>query len=236
MGQYYVWANPKRKEYISPNDFDYGNKLIESMGWKDNTFLSALQELLVNEWKDDKIIFLGDYCNINRDNSAKQPLKLLYEQTIQNNSKGYDVVGTVVLETYRNLSGQFRTCIQEEVKSEIDYYLEDLRKGDQSFLSNEYGVDIKDPYKGLFQREGKDFAFIINHSKKIGYARNDIKIILENGKIWKNCDPLPLLMECSGGYEDEFYIQKGDWVGDVIAVTDTFPEDYTLLNQIEVDY
>lgn len=235
MGQYYNWVNPKRREYICPNDFDYGNKLVESMGRKDNRFLSALHELLSNEWKDDKIIFLGDYCNIDRNNSDKEPLKSLYEQTVENGTGGYDVVGTLILETYCNLSAQFSICCQEEVKEEIEYYLDDLRS-DEPFKNNEYGVDIDDPYRGLFQRDGKDFTYVINQSRKIGYDRNNITVIFENGEIRNSLDPLPLLMECSGGYGDDFDIREGQWFGDVIAVADTFPEGYTLLRQIKVNY
>ena len=50
MGEYYDWVNVDRKEYINPNDFDFGNKKHESMG-RGNVFLCALRELLSKEWE-----------------------------------------------------------------------------------------------------------------------------------------------------------------------------------------
>lgn len=31
MGEYFIWVNADKKEYIDPYDFDYGNKFRESM-------------------------------------------------------------------------------------------------------------------------------------------------------------------------------------------------------------
>ena len=49
MGEYYDWVNVDRKEYISPNDFDFGNKRTESLVRR-NVFLCALRDLLSKEW------------------------------------------------------------------------------------------------------------------------------------------------------------------------------------------
>lgn len=53
MGEYYKWVNIDKKEYISPRDFDYGNKFWESMN-KDSAPLHALHVLLANEWRGDR--------------------------------------------------------------------------------------------------------------------------------------------------------------------------------------
>lgn len=55
MGEYYHWVNIDKKEYITPRDFDYGNKFHESMN-KDSAPLHALHVLLANEWKGDRVL------------------------------------------------------------------------------------------------------------------------------------------------------------------------------------
>ena len=59
MGEYYIWANVDKMEYINPYYFDLGNKLIESSRLN-NPLLAALQALLDDEWKGDRILFMGD--------------------------------------------------------------------------------------------------------------------------------------------------------------------------------
>ena len=44
MGEYYNWVKVDKKEYISPNDFDFGNKRTESLG-KCDALIRALRDL-----------------------------------------------------------------------------------------------------------------------------------------------------------------------------------------------
>ena len=62
MGEYFNWINLDKKEYISPGDFDIGYKGYESV-YINNALLCSLKELMGNEWKSSKIIFLGDEVN-----------------------------------------------------------------------------------------------------------------------------------------------------------------------------
>ena len=52
----------RKKEYICPYDFDLGCKRVES-SYKGNPLLCALRELFSQEWKGDKVIFIGDEIN-----------------------------------------------------------------------------------------------------------------------------------------------------------------------------
>ena len=45
MGEYFSWINLDRKEYISPSDFEIGNKRYESVSIN-NAMLCALRELM----------------------------------------------------------------------------------------------------------------------------------------------------------------------------------------------
>ena len=67
MGQYYQAFNLTKKLSVSSHDVkeegqDYGSgsKLMEH-GYLENNFVGAIMELLKNEWKGDKIAWIGDY-------------------------------------------------------------------------------------------------------------------------------------------------------------------------------
>ena len=224
MGEYYDWINIDKKQYICPNDFDLGNKCLES-SWKGNPLLRALRELLSDEWKDCRIIFMGDDKEVSADvtNSA---LRYIYEQTVQYGDPGmaYDMQ----IDTYRNLSGLFKGT-EENVLREIRFYLNDLENHDPDAL-NEYGIDIDDPFNGLFLREGKDFKYTLNHTKKLGYSPEKVLVTMRHGEEFPNMDPLPLLL----GHG--FFFEDSPWLGDIIGVSDELPEGYTEITEFHFDY
>lgn len=224
MGEYYDWVNVDRKEYICPADFDRGNKLHESM-WPGNMFLCALRELLANEWAGNHVFFMGDETLIPAE-TKNETLGIMYRQTLQTDYPG-DAFGTV-LDTYKNVSGLFKAA-EGEVRSEIQFYLEDIKDGRQD-LRNEYGIDIKKPFEGLFLRDGRDYKFTVNHTKKVCYSLGKTKIFSLKHEERDNVDPLPYLM-CYGHVTD-----PGAWLGDIIGVADDIPTGYELLDEICVDW
>ncbi|MBR2562198.1 MAG: hypothetical protein IKE31_08630 [Eubacterium sp.] len=225
MGEYFDWVNVDRKEYLSPSDFDLGNKRYETVG-KDNDLLRALQDLLSNEWKGCRIIFLGDECE------APQDVATDLFQTIQKHSEELGYSGEdmyeMIWESYKDVAGLFKAA-EDDVREEIRIYLERLKEGDSSAV-NEYGIDIDDPYKGLFLRAGKTFKYTINHTKKVAYSLDKTKILYQNGEMCKSVDPLPILM----GYGRS--LKPGVWLGDIISVDDILPEGYTLIPEIHLDW
>ena len=224
MGEYYKWVNVDRKEYICPGDFDLGNKLLESAAFH-NPFLCALRELLDNEWKGERFLFLGDEKEIPGD-SDNDVLKTLYRHSLECGHEGSSE--DTVFEAYKNISGQF--CAAETiVRSNISTYIKDLNSGEDAV--NEYRIDAEDPYTGLFTRSGKDLTYTINRTKKVYYSSKDTKVIIPGFSHIKkaNCDPLPFFMRHG-------YWGLGEWVGDEIAVSDSVPEDCSFLKTITIDY
>lgn len=223
MGEYYNWVNVDKKEYICPNDFDLGNKRTESIGRR-NDLLCALRELLSKEWRGDHVFFMGDEKLIQEDD-ANETLQILYHHTVQCDYTGnaFDTV----YETYKNISGLFRAA-EAEVRPEIGFYLDDL--GSDNIMINEYGVDPEHPFEGLFLRNGRDFRYTLNHTKKICYAFEETKILHLDRTENDNVDPLPLLM----GYGR--CMDTGSWLGDIIGVADEKPDGYTLLETIYLDW
>lgn len=59
MGQYYLVANVDKREYMQSNGFV---KLME-WSYNRNPVVLALEELIVNEWKGDRVYVIGDYAD-----------------------------------------------------------------------------------------------------------------------------------------------------------------------------
>ena len=222
MGEYYDWVNVDRREYICPSDFGMGNKLFESSS-PHTSFLCALRELLANEWKGSHIIFLGDSMELTR-NVDNETLSRLYQHSVES---GYEGIGIdTVVETYSNISGMF-SASEKEVRHEVELYLKELEIGEADAF-NEYSVDPDDPFKGLFVRKGQDFRYTINYTKKVYYSPDEIRMIQEEPDDIR-IDPISYLMR--HGYDG-----VGDWVGDIIGVSDEIPEGFTLITELTIEY
>lgn len=212
MGEYYDWVNVDKKEYISPFDFDLGNKLHES-AFAGNPLLGALYSLLASEWKGDAIVFLGDETNITK--SDKNPvLRKLSAERESWGGPGYDA--DYVYETYKCISGIFKDS-EGIVRHEIDCM---VRYDD--FSPNYYGVKKEAPYEGLFIREPLYFRYTINHTKKeyFDIERTRLTYKNRNNELAIRINPLPLLMAFPGSARDD---GTGVWIGDDIEVSDLLP-------------
>ena len=141
MGEYFDWVNVNKREYISPGDFDYGNKFHESL-CKNNSFLCALYELLAGRWKGDPVVFLGDEAKIPEDT----PYGLLRDLLGQAGTEHYY---DFICENYRNVSCLFRDA-EKEVREEIGNYIYEIKSRGAFMYANEYGIDIRRPFAGLF--------------------------------------------------------------------------------------
>ena len=228
MGEYYNWVNIDKKEYICPADFDYGNKSHESMH-KDSIPLHALHTLLSDEWFGDHILWLGDECSVS-EQSTYGIIRTLYAQSAEFGSPGdaFDMM----CESYRNVSCLFKEA-EKQVRKEIGYYLadlEDFKKTGRYEVFNEYGIDVENPFEGLFLKMGKRFTYTINHTKKIYYSLDETDILFQDHTKNDYSDPLPLLM----GYGR--VTEPGEWLGDIIGVSDQRPSGYILLPKLYVDW
>lgn len=218
MGEYFDWVNVDKREFICPNDFDYGNKFHKTMH-KDSVPLHALHVLLAENWKGDHVIWLGDECAIPED-SSNIVFKKLYDQSVEYGERGNAI--DMYFETYKNVLSLFKEA-EKEVRQEIGFYLEDLKSGNRSDVHNEYGVDPEHPFDGLFQKSARRFKYTVNHTKKVYYALDETDILFQDNTKNDFSDPLPLLM----GYGR--VADPGEWLGDIIGVSDIRPEGYSLL-------
>ena len=219
MGEYFNWVNVNKKEYLCPADFDLGSKSRES-SHKDNPLLQALYALLSTRWKGDQIIFLGDEAKLPFETPCSV-LNILNKQAEPGDYFDYICVN------YRNASGLFKEA-EEQVREAIADWLID-RQSDRFDYHNEYGIDLQDPYAGLFILYGKSFSYIVNHSKRVYYSPEKTRISYSDGVRCGWLDPLPILM----GYGRS--VNTGLWLGDVIGVSNEVVPDYNFLPEMTLD-
>lgn len=227
MSEYFFWANIDKKQFLSPSDFGCGCRLHESMH-RENTPMSALYALLSMEWKGDCVLFLGD--------EGKMPFPSGYDvfrlinRQIQDYHQGDYHYFDFIMETYWNLSALFKDT-EPELRPEFERCIDrKLRHHDDDRLIQEYQMDVEHPFEGLFWRNGMNFRYMINHTKKVYYSftQTTIRFLDSSENPW--ADPLPILM----AYGRTANI--GPWVGDIIGVGDSVDETYSPLKEIYLDW
>nr|DAT48803.1 MAG TPA: hypothetical protein [Caudoviricetes sp.] len=223
MGEYYNWVNVDKKEYICPADFNSGSKFREIMH-KDSAPLHALHTLLSGKWKGDRVLWLGDECLVSNQFS-NNIIQILYDQSVQFGYLGEAF--NMIYESYKNISGLFKEA-EEEVREEIGYYLAELKNYGKLEHCNEYGVNLEHPFEGLFIEQGKRYTYIINHTKKIYYLLDETQVFDQSHMRNEYLDPLLVLL----GYGR--VSNHGEWLGDIIGVSNQRPEGYVLLKELEI--
>ena len=131
----------------------------------------------------------------------------------------------MICESYRNVSCLFKEA-EKDVREWIEDDLEEYRENGKLDHFNEYGIDLDNPYEGLFLKTAKRRMFTINHTKKIYYTLAETDMLFLDRTKNDYGDPLPILM----GYGR--VTEPGEWLGDVIGVSDQRPEGYSLIKEI----
>lgn len=225
MGEYYKWVNIDKHEYISPGEFDYGNKYWETMH-RDSEPTLALYVLLNDRWKGDHILWFGDETPLTGE-EPYEVIRTLYKESVDFGYPGD--ANSMINESYRNVSGLFSGA-EEYVRSEIEAYIEDQRNHTGYYIHNEFGIDIENPFDGLFMEKGRRFRYTINHTKKVAYSLIETKILYLSRQECDFADPLPVLL----GYGK--VEAPGLWVGDRISASDELPSGYTLLLEVILNH
>lgn len=216
MGEYFNWVNVDKREYLCPGDFDLGNKLYESAG-ANNALLQALCALLTDDWRGDRLIWLGDYAEIPADteNAALKCLAAQHAAWLEAEGVS-EPVDTFIMCAYRNVSALFREA-EIHVRPDIARMVDN-----NDFSDNEYGVDPADPWKGLFARSGRPYRFAVNRSKREFLASERERQGVEcRDSCWHSC--LPVLFACGGTVNEPY---AGHWIGDRLSLSDEPPDGY----------
>ena len=168
--------------------------------------------MLASDWKDDRIVFLGDQTDITEEDKNPVLQKLPAERKAWG-EPGYD--HDYVSDKYKCISGLFKEA-EKEVRQEIEGMIQF-----NDFEFNYYRVKKEAPFEGLFVREACFFRYTINHSKREFFDVKKTKLTYKNkdGILTTRINPLPLLMAFPGSYDS----CTGLWLGDRIEVSDDLP-------------
>ena len=230
MGECYRWVNIDRKECITPWDFGFDCRL-ECSSQRKGEVLNALRDLMTNEWKGCRVFWMGD------ESLLPEPVESDFFAVMKRHCDelGYGRGGMsdTVYEAYKNVSCLFKAA-EERVRENIQDDLDWMKESSENEIINEYGIDFNDPFAGMFQREGAEFRFTVNTTKRVAYSFETTKIFYSDGKMDINMDdglpyfdPLPDLL----GYGRN-HPEPGEWIGDIIEFTDELPEGVSLLDSI----
>lgn len=223
MGEYYKWVNIDRKEFIRPTDFGFGPQWHNSTYWKCDV-MNALRDLMTKEWKGCRVFWMGDEGLL--PDPIESDFFSVMKRHIDELGYGRGGMNETVCETYKNVSCLFKAAekrAREKILIDIAY----LTKGEENEVINEYGIDIRDPFKGMFQRDGAEFRFTVNKTKALAYSFETTSIQFADGEESTIFDPLPHFL----GY-GRLYDEPGAWIGDIIEFTDELPEGVTLLDSV----
>ena len=250
MGQYFMWLNPVKGEYIQPVDFDHGSKRRES-SWVGCELLDALFTLMASDWKEDPIVWIGDdYTELHNESN---PTLQITEKIC--GSEPFDYAISV----FKNVSCQFSSCDKRDVVTNA-FHIEILKKygldeddisqyfdsccekyGPFSYGNSFYEIKYKDNFeefaqfmagyledKGMFARKANSYHLIINCTKK--EFINTENIIPDNGYRY---NPFPALMiKEDGRYRLREHSENdccGKWLGDEIHISNDIsdvPDDF----------
>ena len=192
MGQYFLWYNAEKRQYLSAFDFDWS---VKENGYLSVSATNAMFTLLATDWRGTRVILLGDYKALNNETN---PLLAYIEKNI--GSYPWDDA----YEKCERMGPYFKEA--EVMKEEIIecepedaelYYREPVNYSDSKYFSR----DI------VFMR------YVINHSKKEFYDREAI-LNRDSDDDW--FDPFAFLVIAADNYDKECF---GQWIGDCVEVS-----------------
>lgn len=206
MGEYYSWVNMDRREFVQCAHFsDSRCKLYQTI-WYDCMGLRAFCTLLNREWRGQRIIYLGDESDPEGDHGNQALAQLIEEHRM------WDQPGSLfdyVDENYYDITPVFAEA-EGSLRQAIESAL-----GTEEDETSSYHIDLKDPFRGLFERRLTDFRYVVNETKGEFLDRERAQ--------WSKgypVNPLPLLLAYVS-FEEESFL--GTWIGDSLWATDELP-------------
>lgn len=195
MGQAFMAVNFDKKEKLNPHDYDNGYKLME-FSYQGNNFVGALEELMSNDWKGDRVLVIGDYINEvynNRYNSTEARIEPYSE----------------MLEKLAEEFGIKDAC--QEVGLAREQYAYDLYDyADDNFKGINLDVErIVLPYRYVYNLETETYYDL--KDQPVQWSGYDKK----TGEIYgTKIHPLPLALCCGNGSGGSYFGINENRVGE----------------------
>lgn len=116
VGEYFIWADPVRKEYLDDEAFDECGFMLGIASYQGSITTRAARILMANRWKGDPVIFAGDYFSCESDVFAE--MREVYG----------DYPYELILDTFKPVqvvpgknAEPFRYTVNHKVKEYIDF-------------------------------------------------------------------------------------------------------------------
>lgn len=203
-GQYCIWANPDKREYIDDEPFEGAGFMLGCSATAGQQMTDAACTMIAGPWRGDTVIYVGDNWTDNSfDDKRSHKLFAKFD--------GYPYED--ILNRFENVTGYF-----EQARGHMySDYLHSKERGDIN----------EEPYVGPFDLRVRSWRYAVNRTRHEFVDRRQGPISnvyrwhgrYEFGRI----DPTVLLY-AMGPVDDEW---GGRWCSDLVDMSDNAPEqDY----------
>ncbi len=171
MGQYFMWINFDKRQYLDDDMFPDGLKATES-AYVGSPKTDAAATLLGTIWRGDLVVFAGEYLDDIRELATPgrdDGLLRVADYPIDHYDITYD---------FKDVGGRL-SCARDQVGTVVG--------------SDEFGEKlVYRPYEGPFDIEVEHHRYVVNESKREYYDRERT-----DPSFWphSNIGPLPLLLK-----------------------------------------
>ena len=201
MGEYYLWANPRRREFISHAPFEDFGFMMSCASAQPCTTTDAACTMIATAWHGDPVVFVGDYWDSfpPRDESGRR-ISALFD--------GYPYEDVIC--RFSDVTGHFPESRGKSHPGSV------LVSGDDE-------QDV--PYDGPYDLDVRHFRFAVSETRHEFVDRGQAPVQsvyqVPNGNYcWFRTDPIPTLFSPDFGPDG----WCGHWCLDLVNMTDVRPE------------
>lgn len=199
-GQYYIWANPDKREYIDDEPFEGTGFALGCSVAVGQQMTDAACTMIAGPWYGDTVIYVGDYWT--EDSFADERSRKLFAKF-----DGYPYED--ILSRFENVTGHF----DEARGHKYGDYLHFEERGDV------FGK----PYTGPFDLRARSWCYAVNRTRREFVDRRQgpiFNVYRRHGRYeFTRIDPTVLLY-AMGTVDEEW---SGRWCGDLVDLSDDAP-------------
>lgn len=202
MGEYYLWANPRRREFISHAPFEDYGFMMSCASTQPCTTTDAACTMIAAAWHGDPVVFVGDYWGSfpPRDKSERR-IAALFD--------GY---------AYEDVVSRFSDVTGHFPESRGKSHPGSVLAGD----SGEQDV----PYCGPYDLKVRHYRYAVSETRHEFVDREQAPVQsvyqVSNGEYrWLRMDPIPTLFSPDFGPDG----WCGRWCLDLVNMTNQQPGD-----------
>ena len=194
MGEYFMWANPKKKEWIEADVFSEFGFMFGIASELGNRYTDAACTLMAGPWRGDPVLFIGDYFNPEKES----PVGKLFG--------GYPY--ETVLDSFVDVSGLF-----SDSRGLMRAVYGDAPDSDEVPYDGLFELDVRHYRYAVNKTRGE----YVDRDR----APVDSVCFYSGNYSWSRFDPIPWLLSPCDDPKDEW---AGRWCCDGVDISDEAPE------------